>query len=81
MTYCKPFGWEVHDLRYGGLLARFDTVRDCLAAYLAGELSQIAELEAPRLRLDGRPEEDGAPLIDGSFLWNGYRTYATVGVF
>ena len=53
MTYHKSFGWEVHDIRYGGLLMRFDTTKERIRAYLAGELSAIEELEAPSLRLDG----------------------------
>ena len=44
-TY-KPFGWEVIEHRYGGLLARFETVRHRLADYLAGRIKTIPELEA-----------------------------------
>jgi len=32
----KPFGWEVIDHRYGGLLARIDTAAERLSAYAAG---------------------------------------------
>jgi len=32
----KPFGWEVIDHRYGGLLARLDTAAKRLKAYAAG---------------------------------------------
>ena len=51
-TY-KPFGWEIIDLRYGGLLARIKTTRARLENYLTGELAQIEELEAERLYFDG----------------------------
>ncbi|MBR6763387.1 MAG: beta-N-acetylhexosaminidase [Clostridia bacterium] len=58
--YNKPFGWEVHDLRYGALIARFDTVEARLGAYLAGEIPAIDELAAERLLFR-------AP-IDGQYL-------------
>jgi len=58
--YNKPFGWEVHDLRYGALIARFDTVEARLGAYLAGEIPAIEELAAERLLFRGP--------IDGQYL-------------
>ena len=76
LTYNKPFGWEVFDIRYGGLLMRFDTAKERITAYLAGEISVIEELEAPSLRLDGTAEDD--PRLNGGFLWGGYQKYATV---
>ncbi|OGV74765.1 MAG: hypothetical protein A2269_05110, partial [Lentisphaerae bacterium RIFOXYA12_FULL_60_10] len=45
-TY-KPFGWEVIEHRYGGLMARLDTVRQRLGDYLAGRVPRLEELEAP----------------------------------
>jgi hypothetical protein len=44
MNTYKPFGWEVIEHRYGGLLARFDTLKDRLTAYLNGTLDEIPEL-------------------------------------
>ena len=76
LTYNKPFGWEVFDIRYGGLLMRFDTAKERIRAYLSGELSAIEELEAPSLRLDGTAEDD--PRLNSGFLWGGYQKYATV---
>ena len=76
LTYNKPFGWEVFDIRYGGLLMRLDTVKTTLQAYLAGELNRIEELEQPSLRLDGTADTD--PRLNGGFLWGGYQKYATV---
>ena len=75
MAYNKPFGWEVHDIRYGGLAARFQTVKERILAYLAGELTAIEELEAARLRIDGKPET--AARFDDMFSWRTYATYAT----
>lgn len=49
MEYNKPFGWEVLDIRYGGAIARMATAIDTLKDYLAGTLSEIAELEEEKL--------------------------------
>jgi len=46
MTTYKPFGWETIEHRYGGLLARFDTVIDRLNDYLAGRIDSVPELTA-----------------------------------
>jgi hypothetical protein len=46
MDNCKPFGWEVMDSRYGGLLARLETVAKRLQDYLDGEIDEIPELAA-----------------------------------
>lgn len=78
MTYNKPFGWEVHDLRYGGLAARFQTVKERILAYLAGEIEAIEELEAARLRIDGKPDNAGP--FDDMFSWRGYSKYATPNI-
>jgi hypothetical protein len=79
MQYNKPFGFEVHDIRYGGLLARFETAKQRLRAYLAGEITHIEELEQDRLRLDGQGA-DTATGCHKRFLWMGYGTYATAGI-
>lgn len=49
MTYYKPFGWEVLDIRYGGIIARVKTVTLRLSAYLNNELDKLEELEEERL--------------------------------
>jgi len=43
------FGWEVHDVRYGALMMRFETCEERIRGYLAGESDAIEELEAERL--------------------------------
>ena len=49
-------------------MARFDTVKWRVGAYLAGEIDRIEELEEERLRLDGLADEDAAP-FSGKFKW------------
>ncbi len=56
-TFHKPFGWETLDLRYGGLMHRFGTVKKRLTAYLVGEVDKLEELEAERLRYDCRTDD------------------------
>lgn len=50
MKYNKAFGWEVLDIRYGGIVARLQSVSDRLSDYLNGDISQIEELEARKLK-------------------------------
>ena len=47
----KPFGFEVLDIRLGGVKARLITCKERLTAYLAGKLDTIAELDEPILTL------------------------------
>ena len=45
----KAVGWEVLDIRYGGMIARVKTAIDRLNSYLSGEITEIEELLEPRL--------------------------------
>ncbi|GIO27082.1 beta-N-acetylhexosaminidase [Ornithinibacillus bavariensis] len=45
----KPFGWEVIDIRYGGLINRIDTAIKRLNDYLNHSIDSIEELEQERL--------------------------------
>lgn len=76
MAYNKPFGWEVHDIRYGGMLMRFDTVKERILDYLSGAIDSIGELEAERLYLHAS-DAKVPDKIGGRFLWNQYTTLAT----
>ncbi len=49
-TY-KPFGLEVIECRYGGLLARLETLADRLEAYLEGRAEAIPEFEVELQKL------------------------------
>ncbi|GAA5990086.1 hypothetical protein JCM10908_005816 [Rhodotorula pacifica] len=50
-TY-KPFGWEVLDLRYGGLQTRLETMHERLIAYLDFEDSSVTKLEELEVELE-----------------------------
>ena len=58
-TY-KPFGWEVLDIRYGGVVSRLDTAIYRLKQYLNGEIAEIPELEERRLGFDMESRPKGA---------------------
>ncbi|WP_127594026.1 beta-N-acetylhexosaminidase [Paenibacillus lautus] len=45
----KPFGWEVIDIRYGGVITRLDTASFRILEYVEGRMARIEELEQERL--------------------------------
>ena len=45
----KPFGWEVIDIRYGGLLARLDTASKRINDFIENRIDTIEELDEERL--------------------------------
>jgi hypothetical protein len=53
-TY-KPFGWEVIEQRYGGLLARLEGLADRLEQYLEGRIDSIPEFETQLKRVFDEP--------------------------
>ena len=77
LEYNKPFGWEVHDIRYGGLIARFDTAKERIEAFFNGDIDNIEELEAERLCFDCGKEGAG---IGETFLWQSYKGLSTAGI-
>ena len=40
----KPFGFEIHEYRLGGLLSRISSCKKRLLRYASGEISDIPEL-------------------------------------
>ena len=78
MSYNKPFGWEVFDIRYGGLIMRFESCRDRLSAYISGKTSSIPELEAERLRIDCTDNEEN--IRAEHIVWRRYLGYSTTSI-
>lgn len=72
----KPFGWEVIDIRYGGLLTRLDTATERINDYLNKQIDSIEELEQERLYF-GPEMEDSTGLGWNSF----YTRMATPNAF
>lgn len=72
----KPFGWEVLEIRYGGLEARLETAHFRIEQWINGEISRIGELEEERLPYDGP-----YPVPEGSLgSYNIYQRIATASV-
>ena len=72
----KSFGFDVQDLRIGGLIQRVKHCRLTLQAYLAGELERIEELEQPVLDIYGKGEEGNG--VHTNF--NSWKNIATASV-
>lgn len=53
MTDNKPHGFDVQDVRIGGLICRMKHCRERLTEYLNGDLQRIEELEEPLLQYAG----------------------------
>ena len=71
----KGQGFEVQDVRLGGLRQRLDTCRDRLEHYLAGDIDTIEELDEPLLDFCGGGETFGRqPLCT-----NGWTRMTTAG--
>ena len=58
-TYNKPFGFELNDIRIGGVAARFATAAERMQAYADGKLDDIEELSCEKLPFSRYVE--GAP--------------------
>ena len=74
LEHNKPFGWEVHDIRFGGLVMRFETAKMRITDYLLGNIDKIEELEAER-----HPFIGSADNADNN--WRGYPGIASVSRF
>ncbi len=53
----KIFGFEVMDIRFGGLIRRLMTAKERIEAYLNGEAFSLPELEQERLPFDSHTEK------------------------
>jgi hypothetical protein len=51
----QPFGWEIMDIRYGGVLMRIEDAIYRINGYLDGKISGIEELDRERLYFTGKP--------------------------
>ncbi|KAJ1923854.1 hypothetical protein IWQ60_005607 [Tieghemiomyces parasiticus] len=62
MYMYKPYGWEVVELRYGGLLTRLQTMRDRIMNYIHCQSSRLSAAAAtPRDEASGGTELAGHP--------------------
>ena len=75
----KPHGFEIQDLRLGGLERRLVHAAETVERYLAGEIMEIPELAEQRLHYRGMPQNEGIPVrtlrwqdcYSPSVIWEG----------
>ncbi len=79
-TYNKPFGYEVHDIRYGGNIARFESAKSRITDYLEGKVKKLEELEEERLYVDCNNYSENDNKFGGGFLWTGHKKLSTVNI-
>lgn len=77
--YYSPFGWEVSDIRYGGMILRIETTKERISDFLNGNISKIEELEEERLRIVPQTS-DNTPRFGGDFIWRRYTGIATPNI-
>ncbi len=64
----KPHGFDVQDIRLGGLKQRIQHTKLRIEQYLSGEISEIAELEESILDINGKGEtSDKKPMLLNSW--------------
>lgn len=66
----KAFGWEVQDIRLGGLMCRMRTTAARVRAYLDGASDHLEELEEARLPFEVLRPEDGKFSIVENRNWD-----------
>ena len=70
----KPFGFEVQDIRLGGLIMRLKHVQKRLQAFILGECNVIEELE------ENRQSYALNKLWGDSTMFNNYSLTVTAGI-
>ena len=69
MMLYKPLGWDIVDMRYGGLITRITSAIETIEEYLHGYIEKIEELEVERLPFGG---------VEGPLKWlNDYHKIAS----
>ena len=69
LTENKPHGFDIQDLRIGGIIMRTETCRKRILDYVSGKITAICELEEKLL-----------PLPDSANIHSGYAFYSTPNV-
>ena len=71
----KPFGFEIHDIRLGGLKQRLITAKEKIAAYVNGEIDAIEEFDVEVLDYIRQGTKGRMP------QYNSYTMIASANVF
>ena len=70
MSTNKPFGIELIETRYGGLILRMEAAKERILDYLGGKIDHIEELEHERLMYGGHKVSGTQTLITDQFYAN-----------
>jgi len=73
----KTFGFDVMDIRIGGLQAQLETSKEILEDWVSGKRTRVEELEAPRLPYDG---ENNKGYDNGMILVNRWERIAAQSI-
>lgn len=71
--FFKPFGWEVLDIRYGGLMSRLESVSDRLIDFCTGKIPVIEELDEEII-----PFSPPAQIKSGGYIEDFHNVYARI---
>lgn len=66
-TECRPFGFEVLDIRIGGVMVRLESAEKRLHYYLEGKVEILEELEEPMIVYQDDPADDSHKMCMGGF--------------
>ena len=76
-TENKPHGFDVQEIRLGGVLLRLESCKERLIQYINGQISKIDELEEDVLDLDGVSGKNHRKVTEGI---NGYQFNVTANI-
>lgn len=63
----KPHGFDVQDIRLGGLIYRVRSCRERLQLFIEGKISKIEELDEPVLNPHGADSQISTPVLDAQW--------------
>ena len=73
----KPHGFEIHDIRLGGLIKRIESCKERILDFVKGKITSIPELDEELLPLD----TDAPMMFDRLYNENDYCKISSVNVF
>jgi len=66
----KTGGFDIQDIRFGGLIRRIQTAIQTVTEYIGGGADYIEELEQARLPFDCRTSNEGLDINSECNFWN-----------
>lgn len=66
----RPGGFDIQDIRFGGLIMRVKAAIEAVNLYVNGEIDHISELDVKRLPFDCRTSDEGLDINLDCNFWN-----------